>query len=355
MRQSYVINKSVSKQWLPAVAVCALLFLILAFPDIGLSQQTCVRIMKQDSTLNNLVDPPGYMTSEPGIVGNVIRGGTGSTPMILIAGAGFGGDVFQEFMDAHASDYRMFAVTIPGFGGTAAPPSPKEGTSFGEHTWTNNALAGIERLMAQEVIGDAIVVGHWLIGTQLAVRYATMHPEKVRGVILLSGTPKWNIVDTAYAKYYETHAKRVASVDGFLASGWFKTVTRETWDDNNFLPQDYAVNPVRALRLWRQAADAPLHVWVRYLCEYNAQDLCPELQNLTDPVLVLKPGLEGLWAETGQNYMVDTYLHKSWDGCVENNPKFKMVTIPNSRACLWYDQPELVDTAIEEFLSGIGK
>lgn len=355
MRQSTSSNKVALGQR-PMTSLCGtFLAIILLLPEIGLSQQTCVRIMEQDSTLNNLVDPPGYMTTEPGIIGGVIRVGTGSTPMILIAGAGFGADVFQEFMDSHATEYRMFAVTIPGFGGTAAPPTPKEGTSFGEQTWTNNALAGIERLVAQEKIADAIVVGHWLIGTQIAVRYATSHPHKVRGVILLSGTPKWNIVDTSYAKYYDTPQKRVASIDGFLASQWFKTVTRETWDDNNFLPQDYAVNPIRALRLWREAAEPPLHVWVRYLCEYNAQDLCPDLQKLTVPVLALKPGLEGIWAETGQNYMVDTYLHKSWDGCVENNPKFKSVTIPDSRVCLWYDQPALVDTAIRDFVAGIGK
>lgn len=329
--------------------------LLLAFPAPGLAQQTCVRIMKQDTSLNNLVDPPGYRTAEPGTVGGVLQIGTGTTPMVLIAGAGFGGDVFTEFMDAHSADYRMYAVTLPGFGGTTAPPSPGEKTSFGEQTWTTNALTGLERMIERQGIDDAIIVGHWLIGTQVAVRYAVKHPEKVKGVILLSGTPLWNIVDTEYAKYYDTPEKRVASIDGFLASRWFKTVTRETWDDNNFLPQDYAVNPVRALRLWREAAEPPLHVWVRYLCEFNASQLCPDLQSLTVPVLALKPGLQGIWAEAGQNYMEDTYCHKSWDGCAGSNPKFSMMTIPNSRICMWFDQPEKVSAAIKEFVSRVNQ
>lgn len=355
MRQSDRTNKSSSKPCSVTAIVYPILVLILALPESGLCQDVCIRILKQDSTLNNLIDPPGYRTAEAGTLDGVIRVGTGPIPMVLIAGAGFGGDVFQEFMDAHASEYRMVAVTIPGFGGTAAPACPSEKTSFGELTWTNNALAGIEKLIAQEGFEKTIIAGHWLVGTQLAVRYTAKHPERVKGVILFSGTPLWNIVDTSYAKYYDTPEKRVASIDGFLATRWFKTVTRETWDDNNFLPQDYAVNPVRGLRLWREAAEPPLHVWVRYLCEFNASVLCSQLRELTVPTLALKPGLEGLWYQTGQNYMEDSYCHKSWDGCAETNPMIKMVTIPDSRACLWFDQPEKVDLAIKDFLKGIGE
>ncbi|MEW5701458.1 MAG: hypothetical protein AB1792_04430, partial [Candidatus Zixiibacteriota bacterium] len=131
-------------------------------------------------------------------------------------------------------------------------------------------------------------------------------------------------------------------------------VTRETWDDNNFLPQDYAVNPVRALRLWREAARPPLHVWVRYLCEFNSQELCPTLDSLTVPTLVLKPGLEGLWYEAGQNYMRDTYCQASWDGCGTDNPMLTIKTIPDSRVCMWFDQPVKVNAVIDSFLKGQG-
>lgn len=355
MRHSLSMNKPTAWHWLATWLLGTVLILILALPEIGLSQQTCVRIMKQDSTLNNLVDPPGYRTAEPGTLGGVVQVGTGGTPMVLIAGAGFGGGVFDEFMNAHATDYRMFAVTLAGFGGTSAPPSPGEKTSFGDQSWTTNAVTGLERMIEEHGIDDAIIVGHWLIGTQVAVRYAAKHPDKVKGVVLLSGAPIWNIVDTAYAKYYDTPEKRVASIDGFLAPMWFKTVTRETWDDNNFLPQDYAVNPVRALRLWREAAEPPLHVWVRYLCEFNASQLCPDLQTLTVPVLALKPGLEDIWAAPRQNYMEDNYCHKSWDGCAENNPTLSTETIPNSRICMWFDQPEKVDAAIRDFVTRISQ
>jgi hypothetical protein len=138
-----------------------------------------------------------------------------------------------------------------------------------------------------------------------------------------------------------------------MAPRWFKTVTRETWDDNNFLPGDYAVHPVRGLRLWREAAAPDLHVWTRYLCEFFAQDISLEMDRVKVPTLLLVPGLEGVHCDAGGNYM-DAYCRKSWAGSVERNPRITVRTIPGSRACLWFDAPEEVSRAIADFLENIG-
>jgi len=337
--------------WSVRIFLTTCLILVISAPLLQ-GQDTCIRIMQQDSTLNNLVDPPGYKTAKPGTLGGVVRTGTGTQPMILIPGLGFGGSVFSEFMQGLADKYRMYAVTLPGFGGTAAPPCPSEKTSFGEQTWTNGALAAIEKLIKDENLQNIILVGHWLTGTQIALRLAMRNPDRVKAVVILSGSARLFLSNTEYAAYYETPEKRVATIDNYLAPRWFKTVTLETWDDNNFLPGDYAVNPVRGLRLWREAATPKLHVWVRYLCEFSAQDITFEMNKVTVPTLILKPGLEGIWYDPGQNYM-EAYCHLSWEGCVEKNSKITVKTIPNSRACPWFDQPEEVDKAMADFLKSI--
>jgi pimeloyl-ACP methyl ester carboxylesterase len=318
-------------------------------PETDDPPPTCQRIMVQDPALNNLVDPPSYQTAELGTLGGVLRTGEGSQAMILIPGLGFGGDVFTEFMKPMAKQYRMYAVTLPGFAGTAAPPCPSEETSFGDQTWTNGALSAIENLIDDEKLDDVVLVGHWLTGTQLALRLAIKYPEKVKAVIILAGSARMTTNDPARAVYLETLEKRVAAIDDFMAPQWFKTVTRETWDDNNFLPADYAVHPVQGLRLWRQAARPLLHVWVRYLCEFNAQDVGVELSNLTVPTLILKPGLEGLPHDAGNNYM-EIFLHDGWKGYIENHPQITAVTIANARACPWFDQPAEVQNAVTSFL-----
>ncbi len=178
------------------------------------------------------------------------------------------------------------------------------------------------------------------------------HPDKVKAVVILAGSARMLFTDTTYSKYVSTPEKRVASIDNFSAPLWFKTVTRETWDDNNFLPEDYTVNPVRGLRLWREAANPKLHVWVRYLCEFNAQDISAEMAKLTVPTLILKPGLEGNFHDPGQNYM-ELFCHKSWEGSVENNLKIRVKTILNSRVCLWFDQPQEVNKTVVDFLNSV--
>jgi pimeloyl-ACP methyl ester carboxylesterase len=272
--------------------------------------------------------------------------------MILIPGLGFGASVFGDFMEPLAGQYRMYAVTLPGFGSTAAPPCPSHETSFGEQTWTNSALDAIEKLIKDENIKNPIVVGHWLTGTQIALRLALKHPKEIKAVVILAGSVRTMASDPAQAQRISTLEKRVAAVDQYMAPKWFKTVTRETWDDNNFLPGDYAVNQLRGLRLWREAASPLLHVWIRYLCEFNAQDICPELSKLSVPTLILKPGLEGLQNDPGHNYM-ENYVQKSWDGCAQDNARITVKTIHNSRVCLWFDQSKEVNTAVTDFLKSV--
>ncbi len=316
------------------------------------AQQQCIRIMKQDSTLNNLVDPAGYKTGRLGELGGVVKVGSGKQAMIFIPGLGFSGEVFRELMEPLGSEATMYAVTLPGFGKTAAPPAPPEGTSFGEQTWTNGAYRGIEKLIETEKLEKVIVVGHWLTGTTLALKLAVEHPEKVAGVILLSGAPCFVPTDTTQFKLHMPLEKIVAISDKYMAPMWFKTVTRETWDDNNFLPGDYAVNPIRGLRVWRMAAEPELHVWVRYLIEFNAQDVTQSLDKLNVPVLLLKPGLEGNYFDPGQDYMTG-YCHTGWNATLAKNRNFDAKTIANARVCMWFDQPEMVMAEVKGFLARV--
>ena len=77
------------------------------------------------------------MTAPLGELGAVVRKGTGTRDVILIPGWGFGAEVFDSFMRANVSRYRMVAVTLPGFGATAGPPMPPDAAAA---TRTNGRL-----------------------------------------------------------------------------------------------------------------------------------------------------------------------------------------------------------------------
>ena len=147
-----------------------------------------------------------------------------------------------------------------------------------------------------------------------------------------------------------TPEQRGQFVEG-MASRWFKTVTRSTWDDNNFMSYDYAVNPRRGLFLWREAQAAPLPVWIRYLLEFYSIDLSAELKNLKVPVLVVQPGFDdaAFYAEPDRNYMRNLCID-SWRGAAAASSQLEFVTIPQSRLFVMYDRPDALDQAIERFL-----
>lgn len=313
------------------------------------AQETCQRILVQDSTLDNLHTPAGYQTVRLGSLGGVQKFGHGPQAVLFVPGLGFGGSVIADFAARHADQFTIYAVTLPGFDGTSAPPTPEDSVSFGAQTWTEAALTAIDSLMVADRLDRPLVIGHWLTGTQIALRLAMRHPEKIRGVIIVAGSACYVPTDTSQFPPHPALANRIAAIDRYMAPKWFKTVTRETWDDNNFLPQDYAVNPIMGLRLWREAAEPKLHVWVRYLCEFYAQDVSLELDSLKVPTLLLQPGLEGLYIDGGVDYMT-AFCVTGWQASAATCPNLTTVTIPQSRVFIWRDQPERFDQAVLSFV-----
>jgi pimeloyl-ACP methyl ester carboxylesterase len=326
---------------------------MLAVVSEPAAQQTCQARMEQDLALNNLVHPVGYRTGEPGVLGKVIRIGDGPVPMVLIAGAGFGGEIFEGFMQANAAHYRMLAVTLPGFGGSPAPPMPPENTSYGELTWTRGAQEALARLIEEEELDRPIVVGHWLNATPIALGLAVARPDLVRGAIVISGVPKFVPMSGTGTTEPTSVAQRVAMVDQYLAPQWFRTVTRVTWDDNNFMPRDYAIHPLRGQQLWMEAARPTLPVWIRYLCESWAQDSTARLAELQVPVLILKPGFDDLYLQGPQmgDYM-QAFTHRAWDGVEAISERIQVETIADARVFIMDDQPDRLNEAVERFVRG---
>jgi pimeloyl-ACP methyl ester carboxylesterase len=307
------------------------------------------RSLARDSTLNNLVHPPGYRTMPPGSLGAVRSTGTGTRHMVLIPGLGFSGSVFDEFMARRTTEYRMHAVTLPGFGGTAALPMPDKPGSYADAPWTRSAERAILALMDREGIRRATLVAHWALATQIALRLALDHPDRFDAVILLAGTAKSYYASTP-AMLTWTAEQRARYADG-MGQHWFRTVTRQTWDDNNFMPYDYAVNPRRGLFLWREAASPLLSVWIRYLLEFYAVDITPDLARLKVPTLVVKPGFDDptFYVEPDRDYMRNL-CHDSWRGAEHATSRLEFATVAGSRLFMMYDQPEQLDRVINAFL-----
>lgn len=310
------------------------------------------RRMAQDSTLDNLRHGAGTVTVPWGTLGRVTRTGTGDRAMILIAGMGFGDDTWTEFMERRKADYTMFAVTLPGFGGTAPLPMPAGQSRYADADWTRSAVAGVVALMDRERLTRVTLVAHWAVATQVALQVALEAPDRVHAIVLVAGAIRATYPAQASSRTWT--AEQRSQYAEAMAARWFRAVTRDTWDDNNYMPYDYAVNQRRGLFLWREAQAATLPVWIRYLLEFYAVDLSPRLAELHMPVLVVHPDFDDAAypVEQGINYMKG-FTVEGWAGV--SGPRVQQVTVSRSRLCIMFDRPDELDRIVNEFLARSGR
>ena len=307
-------------------------------------------VFEQDSTLDNLQHAAGYVTAPPGTLGRVVRHGSGPVDVLIIAGWGFGAEEFERFMRDNASRYRMVAVTLPGFGGTAAPPMPPAGTSYGDATWTRAAEDAIVGVMESERLRRPIIVGHFVVSTQIALRLALARPELVGGLVIVGGEPMRFVPSRrdSTGKTPMPREERVSGVDNFMAPRWFKTVTKKTWIANNYTQPQYARDSSRAAELWRKSSDVPLPVMIRYLCEYYAMDLRDEFPRLAVETRVLVPEFSpGILADPNQSYVKQLFWD-SWESVRGMNPRIRISRVSGSRIFVTDDRPDVVREAIDE-------
>lgn len=306
----------------------------------------------QDSTINNLVHVAGYKTSVLGGIPEYIKMGSGEKTLILIPGLGFDASVFNDFVNSNLNNYTMYAITIPGFGKTTAPPMPDTSVSYGEQTWVKGVISGILKLLDKEKLLKPIIVGHFTLGTQIALRLAVDYPEKVGGVIILGGVAKFIGIMNGEAKDVPL-STLIKVADTYSAPVWFKHIKKEFWNENNYARETYSLNPQTGKALWNQVAEVPVPVMVRYLCEYIASDLKAALGKIKCPMLVLRAKFNDFVLQNPANNYLNPQFIKTWDGAAEVNPLIQVIDINNSGTFVWKDQPTQVNGLIREFAKQI--
>lgn len=104
--------------------------------------------------------------------------GDGRETFVMLHGIGMGRIVFRDVDEILASEGRVLAVDLPGFGDS---PEPGSAATLEE---TAEVIAGFIR---DETERPVVLVGHSM-GTQIAAEVACKHPELVRSLVLIAPT-----------------------------------------------------------------------------------------------------------------------------------------------------------------------
>ena len=307
-------------------------------------------ISEIDVNRNNLRFESSVKTISPATPASSIKSGRGDVAMILIPGVYSGEHAFDGFIRRHESRCRCYVLTPPGLNRTAPRPLPPERVSYGEFTWTRSLERDILSLIKREKLDKPVIVAHGFPGSLAAREIAAESPNALGGIVEIAGIavqPAFSFINPGKPASPE---ERIAVVDTGWAQKWFKFVTPDTWESNNYPAAMLANDIARADAARMQLEAAPLPVKIRYLIELMASDHTGILNNLKVPMLVLRPGFDDTTLADPVNRFFKTFFLDSWDPFA-SNPRIKMITLPGARVLILDDQPVAADEAIAAFIA----
>jgi pimeloyl-ACP methyl ester carboxylesterase len=265
--------------------------------------------------------------------------GTGPVPVVLIPGLACDWTVFRAFMERNKDRYTMYAVTLPGFGGSAAPPAAGEPT---EDVWLGNAERAIAAMIAERKLDKPLIVGHSL-GAHLALRLSSLGPEKIRGVVALDGMAAFPVSAPGTPTPPDQRRKMAGMMGQQMLAmpaenwvgqqkQWFGSMVKE---------------PGRAAEIGEMAASVSRETTVRYMTELIAADATERVKAAKTPMLAIAaiPDAGAPGAEPEQ-------MRAAWTQIAKDIPNLTVVYFENTRHFVMDDAPAEMDRAIADFVAG---
>ena len=116
-----------------------------------------------------------FVEVEPGVKLEVLDWGGSGEPLLLLAGHGDTGHVFDDFAPRLTSGFRVFAITRRGFG---ASSQPAQGYDLAR------MVQDIARVADALKLGRVNVAGHSIAGDEMT-RFALTYPDRVGKLVYL--------------------------------------------------------------------------------------------------------------------------------------------------------------------------
>lgn len=269
-------------------------------------------------------------------LGEAYRLGSGDTVLLLIPCASCRWRSFDEFMQRNAERYTMYAVTLPGYGGTRPPDLPHYATST---LWHDNAAAALIALLEDEGVSRAVVVGS-SFGSTIGLLLAHRRPDLVAGLVNIDGFPT-NGPEVAEQNLGE----RLEQARQIMHQYAEPLVQPDRWQ--RFNTPSIIARPERKLLYhgWFMATDR--EAMIQYWWENMLEDRNPWLRELEGPYLdirALRP-----WDEQPEETRRQAEETMAQIGTPSGYQRVFLYETPHF---VMEERPELLDRLIADFVAG---
>ncbi|MEK6701250.1 MAG: alpha/beta hydrolase [Planctomycetota bacterium] len=272
---------------------------------------------------------------------HVEKRGTGPVQMILMPGLLCDWTVWDAFMTRNADKYTMYAVTLPGFGGSTPPPLAKD-TPTSSPVWLDNAESAVLKLIDEKKLDKPVFVGHSM-GGFIAARLGARHADRFRALVAIDGYPAFPLsLDIALS--LEQRQSRVEET--FKKS--FDALSEKEWSEKmkgNI--SNWITNPERARQIGEMVAKVSKSTGSRYMLELLASDVTPEFAACTTPFLFVGAISDVTSKEDGDKVIANV-VQREFAPCKAATA----VVYTNTRHFVMEDAPAKLDEAIAAFVAG---
>lgn len=266
--------------------------------------------------------------------------GRGPVPMVLIPGIAQDWSIFRTYMERNAGRYTMYAVTLPGFGDTAAPPLP-ENSIFTDRPVLENARKAIRKMIADFGI-EQPVIGGYELGAHLALWMALETPEEFSAVVAIEGYP---FVPLIPGQLHFDEDERVEHIKTKIVLPLNEEAEDQWRTRMRALAQSLVSDPQRAEEVGKMVTTPTRGVTMEHTLEYYMSDLRPGLPTLRVPLLVIA-------ALRPERWFRPDIARDQWRALYATAPCTTLVFFNQCRPYVMYDAPEQLDQVVDEFLSG---
>jgi pimeloyl-ACP methyl ester carboxylesterase len=270
----------------------------------------------------------------------VSRAGVGPVPIVLIPDIGFDWTVWKSFMERNGERYTMYAVTLPGIGGTE-PAELREGENWEAMALTTNAVKALGRLMDEHAIDRPVLMGHGY-GGHLAIMFALDAPARVRSVISVDGLPVQPLGDP---NQDDSLIERRRILNDALVPKML-ALSEQEWKDRHFINTlGMVADDHRARDLALILSNQDRAVFLYYFFESLQSDLRPRLNGLTVPMLCIAPVTPKPPPPPQVVYMV-------WEKYLGAPPGTWLTFYPDCYHFVMDDNPAQLDHDVDLFVRG---
>jgi pimeloyl-ACP methyl ester carboxylesterase len=273
--------------------------------------------------------------------------GSGKIPMILIPDIGYNWSVFESFVQRNSTQYKMYAITLPGFAGSGSPRTP-ELLDYTKTPLWKNAESAVLKLIETEKLNKPVVVGHQA-GGYLAMKLALDHPEKIGSVIVLNALLYMPIPSRSDPAKQASTEERAERVKTSLPIELFPNPSRESYQKSMemYAPM-FCKNAQRQQFLLQMLCSSDAHTFWNYFAELMSTDLSGEIKTLSVPMLSI-PSVPDEKLQGAESFKINS---TQWENL--NVQLLTVLPLKDTRAFATEDSPVQLDSAISNFVTSHG-